>query len=313
MTEPVIGVGVPVWRAAAFVSQTLESVLAQRNVKLKLIISIDGCDTESEQACLRFKSDPRAQIVVQPRRLGWVGNTAAVLALARDGVEFACVQPHDDWIEPDYLRTLVDEARANPRSAVVFSDMIAFGAWSGVISQESITGTPIERQIALLRRHFNAVAFRGLIRASTLADIPPIAGNDQSDFACDTVWMARLARAGELLRVPRVLYHKRYDPNSLHAQWTTWSLDRKLRAWTRHCLDMLSEALTVARSKEERRLLIEMSRRRLMLSEAEIGPYAAEIRSLTHQGRSQIQQNFAAAVAARSDIGPLGHSALGLP
>src|SRR6185436_9376486 len=103
MIASLIGVGVPVWRGAAFVAETLESVLNQRGAQFKLYISIDGADTETERACLPFASDPKVRILVQPRRLGWVRNTAAVLALASEEAEFVCVQPHDDLIETDYL------------------------------------------------------------------------------------------------------------------------------------------------------------------------------------------------------------------
>ena len=93
-----IGVGIPVWRGTAFVAETLESLLNQRGVRFKLFVSIDGADADSERACLPFASDPRVRIVVQPRRLGWVKNTAAVLAGASEQAEFVCVQPHDDWV-----------------------------------------------------------------------------------------------------------------------------------------------------------------------------------------------------------------------
>ena len=116
----------------------------------------------------------------------------------------------------------------------------------GSLSQESVTGTPIERQSLLLARHFNAVAYRGLNRTSALKTVPPISGNKFGDFACDTVWMARLARAGDLVRVPRALYHKRYLPSSAHAEWENWHGWQKGAAWIQHCLDMLAEALPVA-------------------------------------------------------------------
>ena len=106
MTEPLIAIGVPVWRAADFVAETLESALNQRGVRFKLIVSIDGADEESEQACRAFASDTRVRIIAQPRRLGWVRNTAAVLQVCQEHAEFVCLLPHDDLIEPDYLATL---------------------------------------------------------------------------------------------------------------------------------------------------------------------------------------------------------------
>jgi GT2 family glycosyltransferase len=302
MTAPLVGVGVPAWRGAAFVAEALESVLNQRGVRVKLFVSIDGADTDTERACLPFASDPRVQIVVQPRRLGWVKNTAAVLAAASEQAEFVCVQPHDDWVETDYLATLFDAARDHPEAAVVFSDVAAFGTREGVISQESVIGTPIERQLLLLTRHVNAVAYRGLNRTSALKAVPPISGNDRGDFACDTVWMARLARAGDLVRVPRVLYHKRYLPNSAHTEWKTWHRGQKGAAWIRHCLDMLAEALTVATSIEERRLLIDAARGRLWASHIE----HPGIRELSRISRWGMRVAFEVEAAMRPDIGPLG-------
>ena len=306
MTVPLIGVGVPVWRGAAFVAETLESVLNQRGVQLKLFISIDGADADSERACLPFASDPRVQIVVQPRRLGWVKNTAAVLAGAGEQAEFVCVQPHDDWVEADYLATLLDAARNHPKAAVVFSDLTVFGTQEGVLSQESVTGTPVERQSVLLTCHFGAVAYRGLNRTSALKTVPPISGNKFGNFACDTVWMARLARAGDLIRVPQAIYHKRYLPSSAHAEWANWHKWQKGAAWIQHCLDMLAEALPVATNKEERQLLIDAARGRLWLAHTELGPYAKQIKALSGIRRWGMQVAFEAAAAIRSDIGPLG-------
>jgi glycosyltransferase involved in cell wall biosynthesis len=302
MTAPLIGVGVPAWRGAAFVAETLESVLNQRGVRVNLFVSIDGADADTERACLPFASDPRVKIVVQPRRLGWVKNTAAVLAGASEHAEFVCVQPHDDWIEADYLATLLDAARDHPHAAVVFSDIAAFGTREEVFSQESVIGTPIERQLLLLTRHLNAVAYRGLNRTSALRAVPPISGNDRGDFACDTVWMARLARAGDLVRVPRVLYHKRYLPNSVHTEWKTWHRGQKGAAWIRHCLDMLAEALTVATNSEERRLLIDAARGRLWASDIE----HRGIKELSPISRWGLRVAFEVGAARRSDIGPLG-------
>jgi len=309
MTAPLIGVGVPVWRGAAFVAETLESVLNQRGVRFKLFISIDGADADSERACLPFASDPRVRIVVQPGRLGWVKNTAAVLAGAGEQADFVCVQPHDDWVEADYLATLLDAARDHPQAAVVFSDLSVFGTHEGVLSQESVTGTPIERQSVLLTRHFGAVAYRGLNRTSALKTVPPISGNKFGDFACDTVWMARLARAGDLIRVPQAIYHKRYLPGSTHAEWANWHKWQKGAAWIQHCLDMLAEALPVAASIEERRLLIEAARGRLWARHLHINYWG--IRDLPRTKRWGLRLAFEAGAAIRADIGPLGRTPRG--
>jgi hypothetical protein len=236
-----------------------------------------------------------------------------VLAGAREQAEFVCVQPHDDWVEPEYLATLLDAARDYPRAAVVFSDVAAFGTFEGVIAQDSVIGTPMERQLLILTHHFGSVAYRGLNRASALKTVPPISGNNVGNFACDTVWMARVARAGDLVRVPRVLYHKRFLPNSASAEWATWDRWQKGAAWVRHCLDMLAEGLTVATSIEERGLLINAARGRLAQRHLYMNCWGMEplhinywgIRNLSRLRRWGLRAAFETGAAMRSDIGPL--------
>jgi hypothetical protein len=69
---------------------------------------------------------------------------------------------------------------------------------------------------------------------------------------------------------------------------------------------MLAEALTVAEGAGERRRLIEAARRRLLLREKKLGPYAKHIRAMRLPQRWRMQADFEARAASRTDIGPLG-------
>ena len=288
-----IVVGVPTWRGSAFVAETLQSVLRQRDVRLMVFISIDGPDAASEEACRPFLADPRVTMAVQAHRVGWVANTAIVLAAALSaGVDYACVQPHDDLMADDYLGSLLDVAEAAPEAAVVFSDIACFGAVEMNLQQPSVMGSTLERHINLNLHHFNAIAYRGLTRASALARVAPISGNAFDDFAADTIWMTRLATIGELIRVPRVLYRKRYHGANTHVAWNGWPRERKVAAWARHCLDMLREAFGAISDRAERERLIEAARTRLLQfgDPAGIFPDAAGV--LSHGERAQLLASF---------------------
>ena len=294
--RPVIGVGIPVWRGAAFVAETIESVLRQRGVSLAVFISIDGADDDSAQACRPFSSDPHVRMVVRTERLGWVGNTAAVLAAAlAAGVDYAAVMPHDDLIEDDYFAELLDLAEANPAAAVTYCDLRGFGTSDRLVSQPSVIGTPSDRSLTLLRDHFNAVAYRGLTRASVLRAVPAMAGNPFDDFAADTVWMARLARAGDLVRMPRVLYRKRFHEGATHAIWSKWPESRKLQAWLRHCLDMLAEGLASTTDPHARHRLHAAARARLIQDGCTVCPYRRKILAMTPAARERMIGAFEAA------------------
>ena len=300
--RPRVCVGVPVWRGADLVAETLESVLRQRDVGLAVVISVDGADQRSVEACRPFLVDPRVTLLVQRECLGWVRNSSVVLAAAAERAEYACLQPHDDLLSDDYLAVLLAESEANPSAAVVYADIEAFGTHDGVIRQPMVAGSPFERQLAVLERHYAAVSYRGLMRASTLREILPIEGNPYGDFAADTVWLARQARVGDLLRVPAVLYRKRYHENNTHTKWLTWSSEVRLMAWTRHCLDMLAEALKAVSTPSERRRLHAAARTRL-LRPKNWTPYRRDLVELTPLARWRLRSRFDAAAAARTDIG----------
>jgi GT2 family glycosyltransferase len=296
-STPVVVVGVPVWRGATFVGETLRSILAQDGVTLRVVVSVDGADEASAAACERFLSDARVKLVVQPSRLGWVRNSAAVLGMAAAEVaHYGCLQPHDDIMEETCLSSLLAVAEAAPQAAVVYSDIQAFGDHDVLIHQPSVIGSPLARLVTLLVDHFNAVAFRGLTRMSALRAVEPISGNPFDDFAVDTLWMARLATVGDLVCVPRPLYRKRYHAGNTHSEWNHWPRERVVVAWTRHCLDMLTEALKVAKDTAARNMLVEAARVRLFQTATPM-TFHHVMSALSAEERAQVLLEFDPAVA----------------
>jgi glycosyltransferase involved in cell wall biosynthesis len=286
-----------VWRGADYVGETLESVLKQRGVDLRVSISIDGADESSAAACRPFLADRRVTLVVQSARLGWVANSSAVLAAAAaSAADYACVQPHDDLLDDDYLATLVDTAEARPGAAVVYSDIQCFGSYSAVLEQPTVAGPAMQRQLELMQQYFAAVSYRGLIRASALPSILPMIGNPYDDYYADVVWIARQALVGDLVRVPQTLYRKRYHPGNTHMRWFAWSAQRQMAAWLMHCVDMLAVALQAARTRRDRARLHRAARLRFVT-------YAPLIAKNTVEGAEQGAW-FRAAVARRADIRP---------
>jgi glycosyltransferase involved in cell wall biosynthesis len=304
MRSPTVCVGVPVWRGADYVAETLQSVLRQRGVRLSVVVSVDGDDQESVAACRPFLLDGRVTLFVQSQRLGWVGNSSAALtAAAGAGTDYACLQPHDDLLDDDYLAVLVATAEANREAAVVYSDIQCFGTYSRVIRQPTVAGSPFARQVDVMNRHYAAVSYRGLMRASALRSILPMAGNPCRDFAADTVWLARQALVGDLVRVPQPLYRKRYHADNTHSQWATWPPEARIMAWTRHCLDMLAEALKATRTASQQATLHNAARRRL-LRPRNWTPYRHDLANMPRFEQAAMRSRFDTQAASRTDIGP---------
>ena len=248
-----VTVGVPVYRGELFVEEALRSIQAQTHRELAVIISLDGPDPACERLCAPFLEDSRFRLVVQPERLGWVGNINWLMSQATAG--FWYYHQQDDVVDPRYVEILLDCAQQTPDAAVVFCDIVAFGLIDCRLTQTSITGSPSARQLALLFAHHPAVAFRGLTRIEALRHSGGIRPNEVENFSADTSWMAGVARWGDLRRVPLELYRKRYHGENEHVKWSRWPVERRLHAWTVHCADMLEQAMLVDATPQDRRLL----------------------------------------------------------
>ena len=248
-----VTIGVPVYRGKLFIEESLNSILNQTYEDFDVIISVDEPDPDSEEICSKFLKDSRFRMVVQPHRLGWMGNTNWLMSQVQ--TEFWHLQEQDDIIEPTFLATLVEYACGHPNVAAVFGDVRTFGATDIQITMSSVIGSAVMRQMKLIYEHFQGVAPLGLIRTEALRMSGGLQANEFENFAADTVLMAGLARWGELHRVPLELYRKRVHAESTHATWWTWSMDRRFKAWQVHCLDMLQQALLIDATPQDRRLL----------------------------------------------------------
>ena len=142
------------------------------------------------------------------------------------------------------------------------------------------------------------------MRVSALRSILPMAGNPCDNFAADTVWMARQALVGDLVRVPHALYRKRYHADNTHMQWFAWSYKRRMTAWIRHCLDMLAAALKASNIQSERRMLHRAARMRLLQRTTSTSPYHRDIVGMNPLARARMRSRFDAAAALRADVGP---------
>lgn len=249
----VVGVGIPAYRGVAYIAETLRCLERQTHRDLAVLISVDGADEETAAACGPYLKDSRFKLVIQPARLGWARNTSFVMA--RNECPFWHYLAQDDLIEPDYVSVLLAQARASPQAAVTFCDIQCFDGNTDTIQQASVLGPAATREITLIVAHHAAVALRGLTRQAALRHTGGLCENEVENFSADTVWMASVARAGELHRVPGALYRKRYHRANVHTEWPRWPLEKRMRAWQVHCRDMFLEAVRVEATLPDFRLM----------------------------------------------------------
>jgi len=258
-----VAIGVPVYRGTAFVAEALRSIQAQTYRNIDVLVSIDGGDEQSADCCRPFLDDSRFKMVMQDRQFGWAENISFLMA--KNSGDFWYYHQQDDLVSPDYIETLARYARSTPEAAVVYCDIQAFGDIDNFMSQAPVTGPPALREISLLMSHHPAVAFRGLTRRDALEQAAGVRSNEVECFSADTTWMASVARAGELHRVPRPMYFKRYHADNVHTKWASWPIDKRRKAWQVHCRDMVIEALPAGTTLLERRLIWAAGVARLLL------------------------------------------------
>jgi glycosyltransferase involved in cell wall biosynthesis len=207
----------PAWRAASFVGPVLESLAAQTYENLDVLISVDLCDDGTAELCERFAAGhPNFTVVRQPTRLGWIGNSNALLDRAEGDCFFFAF--HDDPVKPTYVSQLVEALQCNPDAVLAYSDMIS---GLGIESYRELEGVTdrFERARRLL---FSTTpwwcAHRGLFRAGAAKRVGGLRRHLGGEYGADWPWLVSLALEGGFVRVPEPLVFKNRRPDGLNAQ-----------------------------------------------------------------------------------------------
>ena len=113
-----VSVCVPTYNGAAFIEETLRSIVNQSYQDFELLVVDDG-STDATLDIVQSFSDPRIQLRRNPERLGIPANWNRCLDLA--GGEFVCVFHQDDVMQPDNLERKVHLLSADPTLGFVHS------------------------------------------------------------------------------------------------------------------------------------------------------------------------------------------------
>jgi rhamnosyltransferase len=115
------------YNGAAWISQQLESTLAQRGVSLHVVVRDDVSGDGTKTELLRFEGDARIRLIFEPQRAGSAaGNFLRLMQLCpSDGFDFVALADQDDIWYPDKLAracgTLRAQAAAGYSSATLAS------------------------------------------------------------------------------------------------------------------------------------------------------------------------------------------------
>lgn len=119
MNSGVISVIIPVYGIEQYISQCINSIIAQAYKNIEIILVDDGSKDRSGEICDEYaKKDNR--IVVYHKKNGGL-TSARNYGLERASGEWIMHVDGDDWIEPDTIEQLLDKANKT-NADIVFSD-----------------------------------------------------------------------------------------------------------------------------------------------------------------------------------------------
>jgi glycosyltransferase involved in cell wall biosynthesis len=122
--SPVVSVIIPAYMAAAYIADTLDSVLAQSFTNYEILLVNDGSpDTEELEVVLKPYRD--RIVYIKQDNCGQAGARNTGLEHARG--EFVCFLDNDDQWEPEFLSFHTAVMQAGKDLAVHYCDAIIFG------------------------------------------------------------------------------------------------------------------------------------------------------------------------------------------
>jgi glycosyltransferase involved in cell wall biosynthesis len=214
MRKPHVSIGLTVFNGEKYLSQAIESMLAQSFPDLEIIVA-DNCSTDGTGEIARgfAACDGRVRYHRQPRNLGLAGNHNSVFGLARG--EYFKWAANDDLLRPTYVERCVEALDHHPDVVLAYPRTQFIDADGNSLDDRDPgwdlrSDFPHERMSRVILGGHWMNAITGLIRRTALARtrlMPNYAGGDYRV-------LADLTLLGKIYEVPEVLFERRLHSGS---------------------------------------------------------------------------------------------------
>lgn len=213
--KPRVSIGLPVFNAEKYLTQALDSILAQTYSDFELIISDNASTDRTQEICRAYAGkDRRIRYHRNDKNLGAVPNFNLVLALSSS--EYHKWAPYDDLIAPDFLARCVEVLDQNPAVILCYSRAKIIDEHGNFEvdynpGPDTRSLKPHERFRNLILHPEYAIQQMGLIRTEILKRI----GGHESYPSSDEVLLAGLALFGQFYEISDRLYlYRRHSEQS---------------------------------------------------------------------------------------------------
>lgn len=210
---PRVSIGLIVYNGENYLTEAIDSLLAQTFDDFELIIS-DNCSTDdTESICRDYASrDMRIRYYRADVNHGATWNHNYVIELARG--EFFKLAAHDDLCEPLFIEACVNALDADPQAILAFTDAkLLRGDFRASMRIHRHTlrtdaSRPSVRFDDMIDAELQGFQVFGCIRTSVLRDIKPFGPWK----GADRLVMAELSLRGRFVRIEECLFIYRLHP-----------------------------------------------------------------------------------------------------
>lgn len=199
---PAITVLMPVYNAAAYVGQAIESILSQSFHDFEFIIINDGSTDGSEQVILSY-SDPRIRYINNDGNKGLIYTLNRGMAMAQG--DYIARMDADDISQPQRLEKQLAEFKKDPELVICGSFIKTFGRSESYIDYMAATNAQILSAI------FIACPFAHpsvMLKKQALLKLDEVYRSDYKHAEDYDLW-SRLVFTGHSKNIPEFLLHYR--------------------------------------------------------------------------------------------------------
>ncbi|HEX8521008.1 MAG TPA: glycosyltransferase family 2 protein [Tepidisphaeraceae bacterium] len=213
MSKSRVSVLMPVYNAAAFVQQAVESILAQTYRDFEFIIVDDGSTDRTSRILKKLASrDPRIHLIHQ--------SNAGIVAALNNGLQHCAGDliarmDADDVSMPQRFERQVEYLDAHPECVCVGSRVLAIDPYGGVLytSEHEQSHEWIDREL-LKGVGWAVVHPVAMLRKGAMSAVG--AYRREFQWAEDMDLFLRLAELGKLANLPDILLQYRQHPDSVN-------------------------------------------------------------------------------------------------
>ena len=217
---PRVSIGLAVFNGEKYLSEAIESILAQSFTDFELIISDNASTDQTAQICKKYATqDDRIQYHRNPTNIGGANNENLTFKMSKG--EYFRWAAHDDVCAPTLIEKCVRLLDENPDVVLCHTNVVEIdenGNHCGMSSRNNGRyENPYERFRSIAGSKDFLEETYGVIRSCVMQRT-----RLQLNYtASDRTLMCELALYGRFHQIEEPLFYKRFHPGNVYIDWRT--------------------------------------------------------------------------------------------